>query len=278
MNMRRTFLAACILAAAGILMLRIRSLTAHRTVFQYPETAVYNDEIQVIKTVYSPGQVKLYYRGEDWKKGRVRCYDTDFEDLGNEFTYSLRWRVLTIKADFADRISGLTIDDTETGTIRYHLRYLDSPQFAWMADILWLDDGWQSVGDADRYYSPQEKEAQAREEAQDLRKTMDIYALLKGTWVSEDGQCKFIFYKDEEADCMVAENLSLDESGEEWESWPFYSGSAYWSEYYDEDGEEDAQLRMITLVNTSSTAANMSFLYDREQDVFWDGDTAFHRE
>lgn len=278
MNMKRAFLAACTLAAAGILLLAVRGLTGKRTVYKYSETSVYDDEIHVSKTVYSPGQMKLYYRGEDWKKGRVHCYDADFEDLGDDFTYSFRWGVLTIKADFAERISGLVIDDTEIGTIQYRLRYLDSTQFAWMADIFWFDDGWQSVGDADRYYSQEEREALAKEEAEDLRKTMDIYALLKGTWVSEDGRYKFVFYKDEETDCMIAEYLSLDESGENWESWPFYAGSAYWSEYYGEDGEEDEQLRLITLVNTSSTAADMSFPYDREQDVLWDGDTAFHRE
>ncbi len=278
MKAKKAVLSTCALAVFGMLGVSVYFLTAHCTVFQYPETAVYNDEIQVIKAVYSPGQMKLYYRGEDWRKGRVRCYDADFEDLGDEFTYSLRWGVLTIKADFADRISGLTIDDTETGTIRYHLRYLDSAQFAWMADIFWFDDGWQSVGDADRYYSQEEREALAKEEAEDIRKTMDIYALLQGTWISEDGQRQYDFYKDEETDCLIAEDLCRSESGEDWESWSFYAGSAYWSEYYDEDGEEDEQLRMITLVNTSSTAANMSFLYDREQDVFWDGDTAFYRE
>lgn len=84
--------------------------------------------------------MKLYYRGGQFKDNPIRCYDTNFEDLGDQFKYSFQNGVLTVQAEFAEKISGLTIEDREHDVI-YHLRYLDSSQFAWLADVFWYDDG-----------------------------------------------------------------------------------------------------------------------------------------
>ena len=66
--------------------------------------------------------------------------------------------VLTIKADFAEKISGLTIGDRRGDDTIYRLRYLDSSQFAWLADTFWYDYGWMELGDVERYYSEEELE------------------------------------------------------------------------------------------------------------------------
>ena len=51
--------------------------------YQYPETAVLFDDFQIKKTVYSPGVMKLYYRGGQFKDTPIRCYDANFEELGD---------------------------------------------------------------------------------------------------------------------------------------------------------------------------------------------------
>lgn len=141
--------------------------------YQYPETAVLFDDFQIKKTVYSPAVMKIYYRGGQFKDTPIRCYDANFEDLGDQFEYSFQNGVLTVQADFAEKISGLTIEDSEHDVI-YHLRYLDSPQFAWLADTFWLDYGMMTMGDEARYYSDAERQAQAERESAEHAQTRDV--------------------------------------------------------------------------------------------------------
>ena len=132
-------------------------------VYSYPETAL-SDAFRIrhiTKTVYVPGKMKLYYKGANLQGAPVRCFDANFEDLGGEFEPVFEKGVLTIQADFAERISGLEIEDRDYDVI-YRLRYLDSPQFAWLADLFWYDYGWMKTGDTERYYSEDELEAQAK--------------------------------------------------------------------------------------------------------------------
>ncbi len=128
--------------------------------YQYPETALLFDSLHIKKTVYSPGIMELYYRGGQFKDNPIRCYDANFEDLGDQFDHTFQNGVLTVQADFAEQISGLTIEDKDHDTV-YHLRYLDSPQFAWLADTFWLDYGMMTLGDEARYYSDAERQEQA---------------------------------------------------------------------------------------------------------------------
>ena len=133
--------------------------------YQYPETALLFDSLHIKKTVYSPGVMELYYRGGQFKDNPIRCYDANFEDLGDQFEYSFQIGVLTVQADFAEQISGLTIEDKDHDTV-YHLRYLDSPQFAWLADVFWHDDGLRETGDREAYYSAAELQAEADRKAE----------------------------------------------------------------------------------------------------------------
>lgn len=139
------------------------SRAADPVVYSYPETAL-SDAFRIrhiTKTVYVPGKMKLYYKGANLQGAPVRCFDANFEDLGGEFEPVFEKGVLTIQADFAERISGLEIEDRDYDVI-YRLRYLDSPQFAWLADLFWYDYGWMKTGDTERYYSEDELEAQAK--------------------------------------------------------------------------------------------------------------------
>ena len=92
--------------------------------YQYPETSVLFDDFHITKTMYSQGTMRLYYRGVQFKDNPIRCYDANFEDLGDRFDHTFRNGVLTVQADFAEKISGLTIEDRAHDII-YHLRYLD---------------------------------------------------------------------------------------------------------------------------------------------------------
>lgn len=141
---------------AGAFVLASCGQLKGRTVYRYAEPSVFPDSFQIKKTVYTPGTMKLYYGGEDLSGMELRCYDAEFYDLGDDFTFEIKDDVIIVKADFADRISGLQIGTTVNDTF-YHLRYLDSEQFAWKVEMLWLDAGWsEMVSDTPSYYTEEE--------------------------------------------------------------------------------------------------------------------------
>ena len=102
--------------------------------------------------------MKLYYSGTDLSDSQIRCYDANFEDLGDDFKCGFQKGVLTIRADFAERISGLMIRKSNDSFI-FQLRYLDSEQFAWLAQVFAYDEGWSQYGDTEAYYSAEERKA-----------------------------------------------------------------------------------------------------------------------
>ena len=174
--------------------------------YQYPETAVLFNDFHIKKTVYRPGVMKLYYRGGQFKDTPIRCYDANFEDLGDQFDHTFRNGVLIVRADFAEQISGLTIEDKDHDTV-YHLRYLDSPQFAWLADVFWYDEGWSETGDREAYYSATELQAEADRKAESQKEAQEVFALLEGTWISEDGLQKYVFSTDADGSELRAAEL-----------------------------------------------------------------------
>ena len=64
--------------------------------YRYPETTVLFDDFHIKKTVYRPGVMKLYYRGGQLKDNPIRCYDANFEDLGDQFDHTFQHGVLTV--------------------------------------------------------------------------------------------------------------------------------------------------------------------------------------
>ena len=245
--------------------------------YPYPETAVLFDDFHIKKAVYRPGTMKLYYRGGQFKDTPIRCYDANFEDLGDSFEYSFQNGVLTIRAEFAERISGLTIDDSAHDTI-YHLRYLDSAQFAWLADTLWLDYGRMTMGDEARYYSDAERQAQAERERAAHEQTRRVFALLEGTWISEDGLQKYVFSTDGSE--LRAAELWRSETEQRWNGWELRVESAFQTPYsggqYSEDAAE--HLREIVLGNSDHAAADLHVLYDTQNAVILAGGLTYHRE
>ena len=106
------FKALLIAAGLGMSLLGLTSCgQVDGCTYQYPETEVLFDDFHITKTIYSQGTMRLYYRGVQFKDNPIRCYDANFEDLGDQFDYTFQNGVLTIQADFAEQISGLTIED-----------------------------------------------------------------------------------------------------------------------------------------------------------------------
>ena len=236
-------------------------------------------DFHIKKTVYSPGVMKLYYRGGQFKDTPIRCYDANFEDLGDQFEYSFQNGVLTVQADFAEQISGLTIEDKDHDTI-YHLRYLDSPQFAWLADTFWLDYGMMTMGDEARYYSDAERQAQAERERAEHEQTRNVFALLEGTWISEDGLQKYVFSMDADGSELRAAELWRSETEQMWSGWELRVESAFQTPYFGGEYSEDVaeHLQEIVLGNSDHAAADMCVLYDSEENVIRDTNTIYHKQ
>ena len=261
---------------ASLLALVGCARSGDRVVYQYKETAVLFDDFQIKKTVYTPGKMKLYYKGVYLKDNQITCYDANFEDLGSEFEHAFQNGVLTVKADFADKISGLTIEDRDHDTI-YHLRYLDSPQFAWLADTFWYDAGWMEMGDEEKYYTAEERQEQQNRVNAVRQETMEVFSLLEGTWFSEDGSCKIVCSMDEDGTGFVVDELQLDETDQTWKGYSVSVESAYQTQYEDaDDGSQD--IVEFTLVNRDHAAANTIILYDRQNNTLRDGEIIYHKQ
>lgn len=270
---RKVFITVNILL--GLFGLLSCAQSSDRVVYKYSEAEVYFDGFEIKKAVYTPGEMKLYYSGGDLEDNRIKCYNAELEDLGDEFEHTFKNGVLTVKADFAEKISGIMIDDAKNGII-YHLRYLDSSQFAWLADVLWLDDGWRETGDAEKYYTAAELQAQADEAEAKRQETLKTFALLEGAWISEDGTQRCEFTLSEDGDCIFAEGMWLDEE-QVWQDWFFSAEAAYQSEQYNDD-DEKTEILEITLVNGDHSEADMHILYNQREQTLQEGDTIYHKE
>ena len=247
--------------------------------YQYPETSVLFDDFHITKTIYSQGTMRLYYRGVQFKDNPIRCYDANFEDLGDQFDHTFRDGVLTVQADFAEKISGLTIEDRAHDII-YRLRYLDSPQFAWLADTFWLDYGMMTMGDEARYYSDAERQAQAERERAEHEQTRNIFALLEGTWISEDGLQKYVFSTDADGSELRAAELWRNEPEQMWNGWELRVESAFQTPYFGGEYSEDVAepLQEIVLGNSDHAAADLHILYDTQNEVILGSGLTYHRE
>lgn len=263
---------------AGAIVLTACTGTKDETVYRYKDTEILSDEFYVDKTVYAPGVMKLYYRGDDPDPKDVYCYGSDFVQFDEDYTYTFKKGVLTIEADFAQKISGLTIDDAYNGRI-LHLRYLDTGQFAWLTEELWLDDGWVETGDKESYYSAEELAAQKEEMQAKQEESAELYDLLEGTWVTEDGLDKLIFRKLEDDITPYVEDMYFDEESREWQSGGMAVESLYQEKDYDEEGEETGLIR-IFLENSDHSARGMDVLYDPQNETIqvYGGEPTYYKE
>ena len=66
---------AAISILMGMLGLAACGQNSDQVVYQYPETAVLFDNFHILKTVYTLGEMKLYYRGMNLDGCQIECYD-----------------------------------------------------------------------------------------------------------------------------------------------------------------------------------------------------------
>ena len=105
---------------------------------------------------------------------------------------------------------------------------------------------------------------------------MDTFALLDGTWTSEDGMRSYTFALKEDSAYIIVEETRLDEELAQPE-WIFSAEAAHQSEYFNDDGEE-TQLLEITLASSDHSAADMRILYDPQNRILQVGDTICRRD
>ena len=246
-----------------------------KVVYQYPETAVSDDNLRITKTVYTPGKMKLYYTGKRFHDNWILCYDANFNQLSGEYQCKFERNALTIEADFAERISGLVINDSQNGAI-YHLRYLDSPQFAWMMTITCYDGDPIEWGDREKYYTKQELQQQEDSKKRLKQRTMEVYELLKGRWISDDGKEKYEITLSESEDYLYVENSWYRQDEERWEGDTISVDQAYIEK--DTFLKEENGLKRITLVNANRSAAGVQIIYDQQKQEIQIADTTYHKE
>ena len=153
-------------------------------------------------------------------------------------------------------------------------------QFAWLADTFWLDYGMMTMGDEARYYSDAERQAQAERERAEHEQTHDVFALLEGTWISEDGLQKYVFSTDADGSELRAAELWFDETEQKWNGWELCVESAFQTPYFGGEYSEDVaeHLQEIVLGNSDHAAADMCVLYDTQNAVILGGGLTYHRE
>lgn len=162
-------------------------------VYQYRDSVVFphSDIEHITKAVYAPGEMRLYYQGSSLEDFPVRCFGKTFCDLGSNFQYTIRDGVITIRADFADKISGLSFGNLFNHTVFYRLRYLESPQFAALAEEFSTHFGWVEWKRRGPYYGQDDPRLIRPEE--DFRR---LFSLLAGARTSRDGRQRYVFSTD----------------------------------------------------------------------------------
>ena len=117
-----------------------------------------------------------------------------------------------------------------------------------------------TMGDEARYYSDAERQAQAERESAEHEQTRNAFALLEGTWISEDGVQKYVFSENEDGTHWYAEELWFDETEHKWNGWELRVESAFQTPYFGGEYSEDVaeHLQEIVLGNSDHAAADKS--------------------
>ena len=137
-----------------------------------------------------------------------------------------------------------------------------------------------TMGDEARYYSDAERQAQAEQERAEHEQTRNVFALLEGTWISEDGLQKYVFSMDADGSELRAAELWRSETEQMWSGWELRVESAFQTPYFGGEYSEDVaeHLQEIVLGNSDHAAADLHVLYDTQNAVILGGGLTYHRE
>ena len=122
--------------------------------------------------------------------------------------------------------------------------------------------------------------AQADIANKEQQETLDIFAILEGTWVSEDGVQKYVFSENEDGTHWYAEELWFDETEQKWHGWELCVESASQTPYFGGEYSKDVteHLQEIVLGNSDHAAADLHVLYDTQNEVILGSGLTYHRE
>lgn len=163
----------------------------------------------ITKAVYKDDELRLYI---DDLKGdySITAFDTQFNVIQSDFDTKYSRGVYTIKGTDAGKISGLYMD----GTVRYHLRYLDSQEYAILCETEATEIGWMTSGDEEKYYTYGERMEQKvkRDKAAAIQE--ENFSRIEGFWQCENDPNMYIkIYRDSE-DCKYMEWKRTDKAGD----------------------------------------------------------------
>ena len=145
------------------------------------------DNLYVTKTTYYKDRVEIKFKGTDSLDG-CTFYTSD-DPYSEKETKS---NTLIIYSDNPSKINSVQV---HSSWVEVNFRYLDSDEYAtlwafWATDIGWMDE----EGDKDKYYTTEEKNNQKKiaDQIAEQRRlaeqvSNEIFEIIKGKWVSEDG-------------------------------------------------------------------------------------------
>ncbi len=121
----------------------------------------------------------------------VNCYGKDFSIIEEKPAIEFQDNVLTIKTEKGTQISGLSVH--KNSDIYFNVRYLDSDTYAILVYSFTDDLGYEVHGDADSYYTHEEKREQ--QALAELQAEEDAYAYnyVMGIWENKSGTIRLEF-------------------------------------------------------------------------------------
>lgn len=252
--MRKKKIWIIILGMVGMLCFTACGKREHKVVYKYPDEEVFPD-FKIKKCEYTDKTFQMSYETDlEMKDYQVTCFDKDFQALTGEYTYEFSKGKLTVVADFAKNISGLYLSNPKTD-VSYQLRYLDSPQFAGVSEVLVYDVGIEEYGNQEAFYTKEELAKREEHKKNAEQESSDTFALLKGTWISEDEMQKYQFRKEETGYIMVS-GWYEEEFGE----WNFYED--YPQSFFQTKDVEGTEIT----VSFGNDCADQYFIYLEKED------------
>ncbi len=164
------------------------------------ETYTYHGEdalgIDLKKTEVYEDKIVLHFSKDSFDSvDSILCYDAQFQKIATDASFEAKEDVLTVYTAEAEAISGIRID---VDSHRYlQLRYLDSDTYVMLQYDFADDYGHFISGDEDAYYTEEEKALQVQREAENQAERERAFAMVEGTWDTEDGYSRFEIYDPE---------------------------------------------------------------------------------
>lgn len=180
-----------------------------KVTYKYEEAEV-TKEFDISKSVYSDDELDIYISGLD-DKFELTCYDKDFQIIDKDFDAKYKNGKYCIKGEGADLISGIQL---RSQSAIFHIRYLDSNQYAVLCEYDATDAGWIIEGDSEKYYTEEELNEQKRCKDEYIKWQSENFSLLEGYWYcKEDSDSYLHFYIDEDGSRKLDWNCP-DSNGE----------------------------------------------------------------